>query len=435
MTVALVTTCKGRVQHLAQTLPKNIKDNPEAKFVVLSYKDGQDLADYIRANHSSEITSGKLAFYEYRGTGPFHMAHAKNMAHRLGILEGGDILVNMDADNFAGPGFAKFVEEQLKDDNVFLWSRMIKEGAGQLARGISGRIAMRRTAFLLIGGYNEIYNTHSPDDKDANARLRRLGLEGREVEPRFLQAIRHNDKMRYREYPHAAQGMSEDFNIQHGPAVVNDGVIGCGTVFKNFSDTPISIAPVPTRIFGIGMHKTATTSLHAAFLALGYKSGHWPSAHWAKAIWREMNETGKSPTLEMCYALCDLPIPLLFRRLDVAYPGSKFILTTRNEDKWLESVRKHWSYELNPFRAAWDTDPFSHRVHQIIYGRTEFHPTVFLERYRKHNAQVLEYFRDRPYDLLIMDMDNGCGWKELCEFLNQPIPATPYPGRNVTPSV
>lgn len=49
--------------------------------------------------------------------------------------------------------------------------------------------------------------------------------------------------------------------------------------------------------------------------------------------------------LERHYALCDPPIPILYEKLDQAYPGSKFILTVRNEDKWLTSVRNHWSRE------------------------------------------------------------------------------------------
>lgn len=90
-------------------------------------------------------------------------------------------------------------------------------------------------------------------------------------------------------------------------------------------------------------------------------------------------------------------------------------------------MRKHWSYEENKYRIQWDTDPFSHRVHQILYGRTDFDSLVFLERYRRHNREVMDYFKDRPSDLLVMDMDDGAGWPELCGFLGVPVPAEPYP--------
>ena len=48
-------------------------------------------------------------------------------------------------------------------------------------------------------------------------------------------------------------------------------------------------------------------------------------------------------------------------------------------------------------------------------------------RYRRHNAEVLAYFKDRPEDLLVMDMDAGAGWKELCGFFRKTIPSVPYP--------
>jgi len=147
----------------------------------------------------------------------------------------------------------------------------------------------------------------------------------------------------------------------------------------------------------------------------------------AKRIWQEMSTGGSSRTLECSYALCDLPIPLLYGQLDAAYPGSKFILTIRDENEWLESVRRHWDRNINPFRSAWDTDPFTHRVHNLLYRRKDFDAETFLNRYRRHNAEVREYFKDRPNDLLIMDVDAGAGFKELCDFFDCVDPGVPYP--------
>jgi hypothetical protein len=175
------------------------------------------------------------------------------------------------------------------------------------------------------------------------------------------------------------------------------------------------------------MHKTATTSLHESLQILGYDSEHWKSAHWAKAIWTEMKAEGRSSTLERHYALCDLPITILYKELDKAYPGSKFILTIRDENKWIESVRRHWDYDLNQFRRVWDADPFSHFIHKQIYGQKNFDAEIFLARYRRHNAEVIEYFKSRPDDLLVFNSNN---WPKLCQFLKRPIPDVPYPLRN-----
>lgn len=423
-TIVCCTTCKGREQHIEETLPKNIRDNPSSniKFVLVNYASPYHLNDYLRTKHAKDIESGKLVTYDFRTAGPFRMAHAKNLSHRLSILEGADILVNLDADNFTGEGFADHVSS-LMSDNTFLYSKMIKDVT---PRGITGRIAVRPDTFLKVGGYDEKFGTWSPDDKDFNKRLRKHGCIAKEIDTRFLKAVLHNDKMRFKEYPNMeAKGWTEDF-AHIDKVVVNGGRFGMGIVYRNFSDEPTVLGPVPTRIFGIGMHKTATTSLHHALCTLGFNSAHWKSAPWARRIWEEMNEFGLSRTLEQHYALCDLPIPLLYGALDLAYPGSKFILTVRDENKWMESIRNHWS-DKNLFRSQWDADGFTHRIHTALYGRRTFDHRVFLARYRRHNAEVLTYFKNRPNDLLVMNMDGGAGWNELCSFFNVPTPNVSYP--------
>lgn len=438
--IVFCITCKGRTQHVEQTLPKNLTDNSrygKCRFVLLDYNSPDHLLDYLKKSHGPSIKEGRLAVYSSKEPGPFRMAHAKNVAHRLGMIEGADVLVNLDADNFTGPDFADYINDQFQSagGDIFLWSRMIQSGENRTPRGISGRIVVTRSAFLNAGGYDEKFSTWSPDDKDFNFRLRRLGYSACEIDYRYLDAVLHNDKMRFREYQHARTAQSEDqieSVVESDNTVVNYGKIGNAIVYKNFSENPIVLGDMPTRIFGIGMHKTATTSLHHALQILGYDSAHWKSAHWAKAIWEEMNTWGRSRTLEKHYALMDLPIPLLYQQLDKAYPGSKFILTTRNESSWIRSVQNHWDPTKNRFRDGWNTDPFTHKIHRALYGQRGFDEEIFLARYRRHNAEVLEYFKDRRKDLLVMDMDRGAGWAELCGFLGHPIPAEKYPWEFVT---
>jgi len=435
MKIVFATACKNRLQHIKETLPQNLRDNPDALFVLLDYNDDYGLADYIAFNYMEELGCRKLVYCRFNDSPVFQMSHSKNMAHRCGILEGADILVNLDADNFTGAGFSDYIRKQFirtKDDpqDIFMWSRMMK---GEMEKGISGRMAVTRNGFLISGGYDEKYETHSPDDKDFNVRLRRLGFCAQEIDSKYLRAINHNDKMRVREWPQFKGKPNYcEKDICPWSTVVNQGNIGCGTVYRNFSDTPIVLGRLPTRVFGIGLHKTATTSLHAAFGILGLKSGHWLNSHWSKAVWNEMTSAGKSPSLEKFYALSDLPFPVLFEQLDKSYPGSKFILTIRGEGDWIRSVGKHFSATHNQFVEVWNTDPFTHRIHKIIYGQKHFDREVFLKRYRRHNAEAMNYFKHRPDDLLVMNMTNGAGWKELCGFLKMPIPAVDYPVKFIT---
>jgi hypothetical protein len=434
--VAFAITCRGRAQHIKLTLPKNLADNRKAKFVLLDYGSPDDLLEYVTAAHAEEIASRRLAVYSFQAD-RFKMAHAKNMAHRCAILEGADVLVNLDADNFAGKDFDLYVENLFRQaeydramfsqPQIFLWARMIQ---GQMKRGISGRIAMTAKTFLLVGGYDEYYADWGCDDKDMTARLTRLGFNAIEIDAQFLDAIHHKDKLRFKEYPHARPAPGQDsgaFYLENDNTIANFGNFGCGIVAKLGTFLGWNLLPLPTRIFGVGMQKTATTSLDAALKILGYDSAHWESGKWAMAILREMRKDGRSLTVEKSYALCDLPIAILYKELDKAYPGSKFILTIRDDADWLESARLHWSYEHNKFRKDWDIWPAANLIHRATYGQKEFDAEIFLARYRRHNAEVMEYFANRPGDLLVMDMSCGAGWFELCSFLGKRVPDVPYP--------
>ena len=43
---------------------------------------------------------------------------------------------------------------------------------------------------------------------------------------------------------------------------------------------------------------------------------------------------------------------------------------------------------------------------------------------------MLEYFRERPKDLLVLNVCAGEGWEKLCPFLNKERPDVPFPYLN-----
>jgi hypothetical protein len=448
--IAFVTTCKNRTYHLRQTLPRNLDDNPDAIFVVLDYGSPDGLRDYVRSELAGYVERGTLVVYSHRDAPIFHMAHAKNMAARCAMREGADVLVTLDADNYAGYRADAYLAHKFGviPNLSFLCPdvRAIPP-VGQrynggnptwLGRGFMGRLAMRTNDFVKLGGYNETYDTWRGEDIDLLARARRLGLVEDSIDSAYLNAISHDSAVRFSEYPHAQQYENDDVYSRvrlSYDTVVNYGNFGCGTVYRNFVEEPIRLAPIPTRVFGVGMQRTGTSSLCEALRILGHDSAHWESGEWARAVWQEMNMWGRSRTLERFYAACDNPIPLVYRWLDEAYPNSKFVLTVRDEGDWVRSVERLWSHETNPRRWTWDSDGFSHRVHSMIYGQPTFDRDAFLERYRQHNAEVMSYFRGRPRDLLVMDMTSHLRsrWPELCGLLGvDRIPDVPYPSENGT---
>ena len=258
--IVFATTCKGRTQHLAQTLPANIRDNADyanCKFVVLDYCDPGPLRYYLRNNHKRDIDSGRLVVYHYGCKPydvsptdiPFHMAHAKNMAPRCGILEGADIVVTLDADNYTGPGLARFIAEQFREPGIFLcpdfWHiRNLPHGPGRPNRGFYGRLALRTQDFVKLGGYDEIYSEWGSEDADMIGRLLRLGYVKRYFDIKNLNTIAHGAEVRFKEYPGAKKFEDPEYIKSldlRKETVVNYGKIGLGTVYRNFDPDPIEI--------------------------------------------------------------------------------------------------------------------------------------------------------------------------------------------------
>ena len=64
--IVFCTTCKGRVPHVMQTLPRNLADNAIAKFILIDYGDDDELGSYIRTSHMKEIEAGRLAYYSQK---------------------------------------------------------------------------------------------------------------------------------------------------------------------------------------------------------------------------------------------------------------------------------------------------------------------------------------------------------------------------------
>jgi hypothetical protein len=123
------------------------------------------------------------------------------------------------------------------------------------------------------------------------------------------------------------------------------------------------------------------------------------------------------------YDACqDVPWAALFRELDERFPDSLFIHTIRNDSAWLESARHHFG----------DTDI---PLHRWLYGvgRLSGNENLYLDRYKRHNREVQEYFSADPSRLLIMNLDDGLGWRRLCRFLDCPEPRQAFPHENRAP--
>lgn len=177
------------------------------------------------------------------------------------------------------------------------------------------------------------------------------------------------------------------------------------------------------KVFGLGLSRTGTTSLHAALVLMGLSSVHYPLSY--RNVARHWLDGDFSPAHTApfrCYS--DLPTPSFFRELDQSHPGSKFVLTVRDADAWADSIERQYARPLPPSPK----NPLRHRMRELAYGSIEFERTPYLEAYRRHNDAVRDYFAARSNALLVLDLARDAGaWQRLADFLDRPAPTNSFP--------
>ena len=172
-------------------------------------------------------------------------------------------------------------------------------------------------------------------------------------------------------------------------------------------------------IVGAGFQKTGTTSLREALKVLGYRVKDTD----AKALMPILRGNYRKilQMLEDYDAVEDTPWYMIYKELDHHIPNSKFILTIRDAESWYKSVTRHFG-------------DLKYAVHEYVYGRGKGLPKDDKDHaiavYNQHNAAVVDYFKDRPDDLLILDFTKGDQWEKLCAFLGKEIPDVPFPHSN-----
>ena len=179
-----------------------------------------------------------------------------------------------------------------------------------------------------------------------------------------------------------------------------------------------------SKVFCLGFQKTGTTSMAVFFESMGLRVAGYGN-------FREMEKGDITDKKVLAHAVdvmkthdCaqDTPWFMLYRELDAAFPGSKFIHVVRDTDAWIKSAANHFQHYPKNFHA-W------------IYGSAYPHgnEASWVETYEKHNRDVQAYFADRPDDYLFMTLDEVAQRSEdIARFIGHegPVPDWPHANKN-----
>lgn len=188
------------------------------------------------------------------------------------------------------------------------------------------------------------------------------------------------------------------------------------------------------KIFCIGLNKTGTTSLELALKTLGFRLGNQRAGELLIEAWGRRDFRPIIRLAQTADAFQDVPFSLnyTYQAMDIAFPGSRFILTVRDSAQaWYHSMltftAKRLGCELQSL-AAIDIRQDSYiypgwhcRLIELQFGSSGldqwFNRDIMLEHYLSYNQRVLDYFRHRPQDLLVLNVGDPEAMGKLCEFL------------------
>jgi hypothetical protein len=170
------------------------------------------------------------------------------------------------------------------------------------------------------------------------------------------------------------------------------------------------------KIFQIGFNKCGTLSIHNFFLDNGLKSIHWDESKLAETIDKNF-KSNKKILLEYeeydCFTDMENLDPSMdkvsiyshvryFKQFDIQYPNSIFILNQRNIDDWILSRKNHDEGKyLETYKNIFDLSSDEEVFEQ------------WKRDWYNHENNVKKYFKNRPKDLLIFDID-----KEQSKFID-----------------
>lgn len=154
-----------------------------------------------------------------------------------------------------------------------------------------------------------------------------------------------------------------------------------------------------SKVWGLGLSRTGTSTLTEILKQVGYNHIHYPSDH-------DMfhgNNDGAG----------DIPVIPVYKELDKKFPNSKFVYTVRDKDAWLKSMKPYLERKKN-----WDQASRQVNIRKMVYNQPFFDYNSYSKAYDDHDRDVRQYFKNRPYDFLVLDIIGGDKPQKLFEFLN-----------------
>lgn len=187
ISISFITTCKGRLHHLKQTLPLLYALSPD-EIIVVDYNCPDNTGEWVKTNYP------EVKLVSAVGAKGFSASNARNLGAAQSNCEW---LCFIDADIKSNQEWLRWIRNNLKTGNFYRAS----VDNGICDHETYGTFICPRKSFIDIGGYDETYQGWGGEDEDIYVRLSLLSKLHQSTYPsRFVTAIRHDDELRTKFY-------------------------------------------------------------------------------------------------------------------------------------------------------------------------------------------------------------------------------------------
>jgi hypothetical protein len=220
------------------------------------------------------------------------------------------------------------------------------------------------------------------------------------------------------------------------------------------------------KVFGIGAHKTGTSSLATVFRLCGLTVADQAEGELTSYSARRGDFRKLIDYVQKADAFQDSPFAdgAIYAVLDALFPGSKFILTARPANDWFRSFSRFTAKRYGLGEDGVITRPFVEADDYLFPGYVlEMHASSYLTSapdyatgrggvelpiawdklfdrdhyiacYERRNAAIRDYFKHRPEQLLEIDLTAESKIDRIAAFLGLPdaFREVPMPHENKT---
>lgn len=196
--IAFVTTCKGRLHHLKQTLPLLVSGGPD-EIIVVDYGCPDGTASWVEENFPD------VRVVRVTDDPHFCLSRARNIGAALAESEW---LCFIDADILIDRQWVTWLRNSLQDGCFY----RVEAVEGERDRNLWGTCVCPKSVFEAVEGYDEVMQGWGGEDDDLYLRFQDFGLIEKYFPAKYTIGIPHGDEERTAFYENKNRFVQQEVN-------------------------------------------------------------------------------------------------------------------------------------------------------------------------------------------------------------------------------